>query len=507
MYPIDFFWRASARYPDRIAVRTPERDLTFAELAAQVTGLGAAFRAVDSQPQSRVAIGASNSVGHLVSLLATLAAGKTWVPLNPRNGTPELERIIDFTEPTIVVLDGAMRERLPNVNARVFQIDGRDGDGFEMVMAAHRDAVLPALDMSLESTQAIKFTGGTTGVPKGVMQPMRAWNSTILTQWHEFAFHADDRFLVSAPLTHGASTYVLAILGVGGSLVFPQGTAPAYLLDAIQHDGVTALFMPPTAIYALCDEQLRALRDVTKLRLLVYGAAPMPASKIRETQAIFGNVVATTYGQTEAPTVLTCLRPEYLADERNLGSVGRASMMTQVAIMDKSGALVAPGVEGEIVARGDLLMTGYWRMPKQTEETIIDGWLHTGDIGVFDERGFLFLKSRAREVIISGGFNVYPSDVEEALGRHEAIYDSAVIGLEDPKWGEMVHAAVQLRPGAQAAPEDIIQFVKAEIGSVKAPKLVHIFDSLPKSPVGKTLKTEVAEWIREKLRQAEESEK
>jgi len=490
MYPIDFFWRAAARHPERIAVRAPGIELRFATLAARVGALAAAFAGADPQPQSRVAIGAANGVEHLVALLATLAAGKVWVPLNPRNGTPELERVLAFTGPSIVVLDAPMRERLPGAPGRVVALEDID-----TLVHAHAGSPRPVLQLGLDATQAIKFTGGTTGVPKGVMQPMRAWNTTVLTQWHEFGFDADDSFLVSAPLTHGASTSVLAVLGAGGCLVFPPDTAAPVLLDCMAQEGVTSLFMPPTAIYALCAEQARAPRDVSALRLLVYGAAPMPPARIEEAQALFGEVIATTYGQTEAPTVLTCLRPDQLADPRNLGSVGRPSMATEVAVMDKDGRLLEPGEEGEIVARGDLLMTGYWQMPQQTAATIVDGWLHTGDVGMFDERGFLFIKSRVRDVIITGGFNVYPSDVEEVIGRHAAVYESAVVGIADEKWGEAVHAAVQLRPGATVSPEELIGFVKREIGSVKAPKVVHVFDTLPKSPVGKTLKDEVVRQI------------
>lgn len=492
MHPIDFFWRAAARHPGRTAVRSAAGELSFADLAARVGSLAAAFARIDPAPQSRLAIGAANSVDHLVALLAAVAAGKTWVPLNPRNGTPELERILAFTEPTIVVLDSAMRERLSVVNAAVVPLESI-GEHIQ----AHAGAPRPLLTVGLDAIQAIKFTGGTTGTPKGVMQSMRAWNTTVLTQWHEFGFNADDRFLVSAPLTHGASTYVLAVLGAGGGLVFPPDTAAPTLLDWIADAGVTSLFQPPTAIYALCAEQVRAPRDVASLRLLVYGAAPMPPARIQETQRLFGNVVATTYGQTEAPTVMTCMRPAQLADPRNLGSVGQPSMATRVAVMGKDGTLLGPDQEGEIVARGDLLMSGYWRMPELTAATIVDGWLHTGDVGAIDERGFLFLKSRMRDVIITGGFNVYPSDVEEAIGRHAAIYESAVVGIADDKWGEAVHAAVQLRPGASVTAEALIRFVKQEIGAVKAPKAVHIFDTLPRSPVGKTLKDEVARRIRE----------
>ncbi|MGZ5829584.1 MAG: class I adenylate-forming enzyme family protein, partial [Xanthobacteraceae bacterium] len=179
----------------------------------------------------------------------------------------------------------------------------------------------------------------------------------------------------------------------------------------------------------------------------------------------------------------------------NLTSAGRPSLFTDVGIMDADGNLLPPGEQGEIVARGDLVMTGYLNMPDKTAETIIDGWLHTGDLGVFDERGYLFLRDRLREVIISGGFNIYPSDVETVLSQHPAIAECAVVGIPDDHWGEAVHAAVEAKTNAKLDPDEIIAYVKKELGSVKAPKVVHVFASMPKSAVGKVLKTDIRDRI------------
>ncbi|MGH8806558.1 MAG: class I adenylate-forming enzyme family protein [Noviherbaspirillum sp.] len=496
MYPIHYFWRAVRHYPKREALKDGMRSYTFAELGELVGAVASALMARLPESDERIAIGAANSVEHVVALLSVLAAGKIWVPLNPRSGNPELARIVEVTEPGLLLLDAAMRERL-GLDAPTCMLDGPGADNIQVLAKPFLGQIPDLPEASRDAVQAIKFTGGTTGMPKGVMQPCRAWNATILTQWHEYGFGQDDRFLVSAPITHGASTYVLPILGAGGCLVLPGDTKPDTILDTVESDQITSLFLPPTLVYMLTEAQQRKVRKVQSLRRMIYGAAPMPASRIRETQRVFGPVITTTYGQTEAPTVITCMRPEEMLDERNVTSVGRPSPMTSVRITDAQGAPVPQGTPGEIWVRGDLVMTGYWRLPEETQKTIVDGWLKTGDIGLLDERNYLFLKSRSREVIISGGFNIYPSDVEAVLGMHPAVHEGVVFGIDHDKWGEAVHAVVQLRPGASAVPEEIIEFVKRELGSVKAPKVLHILDELPRSPVGKTLKTEVKKRVSE----------
>jgi fatty-acyl-CoA synthase len=189
------------------------------------------------------------------------------------------------------------------------------------------------------------------------------------------------------------------------------------------------------------------------------------------------------------------MRPSSFKDPLNRGSVGRCTWLSDMAIMSPDGKLLSEGETGEVVVRGHLVMTGYWRLPEKTAETIIDGWLHTGDVGLIDERGYLFLKDRIRDVIITGGFNIYPTDVENVLSQHPAVYECAVFGMPDEKWGEAVHAAVQLHPGAICEPEDLIAHVKTALGSVHAPKKIHFLDQLPRSSVGKVLKTAIRELL------------
>jgi fatty-acyl-CoA synthase len=492
MYPIDFLWRAAHRHPNRTAVVSPAGNLTFTALADEVLRRAAALTRIDPHPRSRVCVGANNSVDHLLTLLAMLAAGKVWVPLNPRNGDPELRRIVDFVQPSLVLADEEMLERLAGVPVPLRplgELTRHAGEAASVAFGPYSRG-----GVSVEDAQAIKFTGGTTGFPKGVIQPLRAWNTNIATQIYEFGFTPDDRYLVAAPITHGTSTYMLPLLGAGGALIFPERAKPDGLLDAASRHHATIFFAPPTLILALSEEQRRAPRALPGLRYLVYGGAPMRPEQIRDAQSAFGPVLCTTYGQTEAPQIVTFLPPAEMTGER-LASLGRPTLLTRVAILDKAGQPLKPGEEGEIAVRGGLVMSGYLNAEEETRKTLVNGWLRTGDAGLFDERGYLFLRDRIRDVIITGGFNVYPGDVEVVLSSHPAVADCSVVGVPDEKWGEAVHAAVQLRPGMTVDEGALVAFVKSELGSVKTPKHVHLFETLPRSAVGKVLKPAVRELI------------
>ncbi|CAN7301636.1 class I adenylate-forming enzyme family protein [Acidovorax sp. LjRoot194] len=513
MYPIDFFHRAARMYPQRTALIGGGQALTYTELAARVNAAACALQQLDATPGSRVGICAGNTVEHIVALLAVLAAGKVWVPLNWRNPAAELNRIIAFTDPSIVLAEPAHLGTLDLAGVKAVLALGQGGEGGEVgecgdiyatldvAAAAHTGQQPRPHGRSRDEAQAIKFTGGSTGVPKGVMQPYRAWVTTLVNQIHAFGFDADDRYLISAPVTHGTSTYLLPILAQGGCLVLPGSNKPAELLRSFREDGITTTFMPPTLLYMLVAEAHGERLQLPRLKHLIYGGAPMPPEKIRVVRDCFGPVLETTYGQTEAPQVVSVMRAEDFADEANWRSVGRQGLLTDMAIMSPEGALLPTGEAGEIVVRGDLIMNGYWKAPDKTAETIIDGWLHTGDRGYVDERGYLFLKDRLREVVITGGFNVYPIDVESVLDQHPAVHESAVFGIEDDKWGEAVHAAVQLKPGAQVSAQEIIAFAKEHLGSVKTPKAVHFYADLPRSVAGKvhkvTLKADITRLVRQ----------
>ena len=499
MYPIDFFYRAARLFPARIAIESSSEQISYADLAEKVAALAVVFQAYDSEPQSRVGICASNSVDHLVALLAVLAAGKTWVPLNPRSSATELNRIIEVTQPSILVADVKYLAVMSQGAAvHVLVTGGGDGThpGLRQLTAGYASQKPKPISAGMDAVQAIKFTGGSTGMPKGVMQPYRAWAATLINQIHAYRFDQDDRYLLAAPVTHGASTYVLPILAQGGCHILLDEVNPKAVLNAFRQQGVTTTFMPPTLIYMLMAEAGCDSEHFPALRHLIYGGAPMPTEKIKAVQRFFGPVLETTYGQTEAPQIVTFMSASEFTREENIASVGRMALVSDMAIMNPEGEILPTGEVGEIVVRGDLVMTGYWKMPDMTDQTIINGWLHTGDRGYLDARGYLYLRDRLREVIITGGFNVYPIDVENVLTQHPAVHESAVFGLDDDKWGEAVHAVVQLKLDQNVSEQDLIDFSKKELGSVKSPKHIYFYPNLPRSAVGKVqkdlLKTEVA---------------
>lgn len=497
MYPIDFFLRAAQRYPEKVALRGPgSHCMTFAALASRVNALACAMQACDPSEQSRVAICAGNHAEHVVALLATLAAGKVWVPLNVRSTASEIDRIINSVKPTIVIVDEKGAQLVASPDGATCWGMGQEGlPSIERLCQQHAGSKPSAITAGRDGTQAIKFTGGTTGAPKGVMQPYRAWNACIINQIQGWKLSEDDCYVVCAPVTHGTSTYVLPVLSQGGCLAFPEQNSPPEIAKAfVQYRG-TISFMPPTLIYMLMSDPGVTAEDFGSLRHLVFGGAPMPPEKVDMAIAFFGPRIGATYGQTEAPQIVTMIRPNELADPLNRGSSGVCTWLSDMAIMSPQGEFLPVGEKGEVVVRGDLVMTGYWQMPEKTAETIVDGWLHTGDVGYVDDRGYLYIKDRVRDVVITGGFNVYPVDVEDALSKHPAVYEACVFGLPHDKWGEAVHAAVQLKPDQTVSAVELMQYVKDLLGGVHTPKQIHFLEQLPRSSVGKVLKKDVKEKL------------
>ncbi|MDA0996664.1 MAG: AMP-binding protein [Proteobacteria bacterium] len=494
MFPVDHFFRAARRWPDRIAVQDGAREITYGELAAKANALAAAFQSIDAEPQSRVGICAYNTVEHLEAWLATFAAGKTWVPLNPRNGREELSRVVEVTAPTIAVVDEDCLDKLDcgGANRILGKTAGAGGGMPSLASLAKSFAGKAPLrpDISLDDLQAIKFTGGSSGTPKGVMQTYRVWNTCISSMLAELRLDQDDRHLLAVAMTHGTNTLIMPTFSVGGRQVFMGHGRPDTILDALEKFAVTTVFLPPTVIYMMLAEPGVERRKFPSLKHLIVGGAAIRPSELPQAMRIFNNAVETCFGQTEAPQIATIMRAEEWRDPANHASMGRATCLTRVEIMDPEGNILPAGQSGEIVLKGDLVMKGYYNMPDKTAETIIDGWLHTGDIGLIDERGYVFLKDRIRDVIITGGFNVYPSDVEAVMGRHPAVKECIVFGVPDLKWGEAVVAAVELHAGVEATGADIAAFVKQQLDSVKAPKIVHVVDELPRSGVGKVLRRE-----------------
>ena len=340
-------------------------------------------------------------------------------------------------------------------------------------------------------------TGGTTGKPKGVV--LTGHNIETMTALTLMSYPFDGRpvYLALAPLTHAAGVLCFPIMTLGGEIVIMPAPDLAEFLSLIGRHQVTHAFLPPTLIYLLLDHPGLAAADLTSLQCLWYGAAPMSPARLEQAIGAIGPVMGQLFGQTEAPMMISTLAPEdhlhtdgTLARER-FASAGQPTPLVTVAIMDDQGKLLPAGQRGEIVVRGPLVMAGYYQDPAATAEASRHGWHHTGDIGYLDAGNYLYIVDRAKDMIITGGFNVYSAEVEQALLAHPAVLDCAVIGLPDDKWGERVTAIIQPHPGQDVTDQDIRAFVKARLGSVKTPKQVEVWTDLPRSKLGKILKNDV----------------
>ncbi len=495
MAPVDNFFRAAALWPDRVAVEIAHADrieqISYATLAEMVRAVATGLQSIDPHPQSRVGICAYNHFEHLLGWLACFTAGKIWVPLNPRNGRDELDRIIDVTAPSVIMFDADCAEKFGDSTAHLISTRGdhqRANSRIYDLVDAFKGVVPHRYPALVDDLQAIKFTSGSTGMPKGVMQSYRVFNACIASMLVSFEFDADDRHLIVAPMTHGANTLIMPIFAVGGTQLFTDNSRPAGIINAIHTLRATTVYVPPTLLYMMMAEDHLDQADMSCLRHLIIGGAAIRPDMVAAAMPRFNHALETCFGQTEVPQIAVCMRASEWQDPQNHASTGRATLLTKIGIMGADGQFLGPDQMGEIVLAGDLVMPGYYKMPDKTAETIIDGWLHTGDIGYIDQRGYVFIKDRIRDVVVTGGFNVYPSDVEAVLGRHPAVRECVVFGVDDIKWGEAVHAAVELHDGAMVSADDVIGFVKQHLDSVKAPKTVHIVDNLPRSAVGKVLR-------------------
>ena len=495
MKPIEHLYHRADQSPNAIAIAGPGEPFTYRRLLGAVNALAAALQSLDPESGSRVGICARNTVEHLIALLATYAAGKVWVPLAPNNSRADLDRMIGATRPTLFVADESCLDRFTPTGAPLVlgktTIPPGDMPSVRGLIAEFNGGFPTIIARDEGDAQIIKFSGGSTGAPKPVVQSLRCVSAQIEGILACFELRADDVNLIAAPLTHGASCFVLPILLVGGRHVLLEEPKAPRVLDAIEKYAVTTVYAPPTLIYSMLDDPTVTTRNYGSMRHLIYSAAPMRPEQIREAQRVFGPVIETAYGQVEAPQIITAMRARELERDENLTSIGRQSPVAEVAIMAPTGELLPNGETGEIVVRGPLVMNGYLDRPDLTAQTIVDGWLHTGDLAMMDDRGYVYIRARLRELINTGGFKVFPGDVEAVLAKHPAVAECSVFGAPDEKWGEAVHAAVRLADGAAVSAGELIDFVKAELGSVKAPKTIHFVAELPRNAAGKVSRAAV----------------
>ncbi|MBW2215543.1 MAG: SDR family NAD(P)-dependent oxidoreductase, partial [Deltaproteobacteria bacterium] len=349
---------------------------------------------------------------------------------------------------------------------------------------------LVAPDIRPEDLNTIIYTGGTTGRPKGVRQPYRSAAYMTMVQMAEWEWPEEMRFLIATPLSHAAAAFVVPTLQRGGAFVALQGFTPDLFFDAIEQHKITSTFLVPVMIYPLLDHPRAATADLSSLETLFYGASPMSPARLEEGVEKWGQIFFQCFGQSEAPMALTHLKKadHDLSKPGRFASCGRPSPWVHLSLLDENNEPVAEGEAGEICVRAPLVMEGYNGLPEQTAEAFAGGWLHTGDVGRFDDEGFLHIVDRKKDMIVTGGFNVFPSEIEDVISAHPAVAQVAVVGVPEEKWGEAVKAVVILRPGHEGTEElaaELKAAVKEAKGAVQSPKSVDFVTSIPLSPLGK----------------------
>ncbi|MEJ2716727.1 MAG: AMP-binding protein, partial [Deltaproteobacteria bacterium] len=347
------------------------------------------------------------------------------------------------------------------------------------------------VEIDPEDLVGIYYTGGTTGKPKGVMLSHRAWVYTVLIEMVDFGFGWEEVFAFLTPLTHAGGCLMLPVLLRKGRAVILDHFDPKSFLETVEKEGVTATYLVPTMIYILLDYPELKSYDLSSLRNIIYGASAIAPERLKQAVTTFGPILTQLFGQTEAPMAISALsREEHVIDDPErekqiFASAGRPTFHALVKILDEEGTAVKRGEPGEIVVRCANMMHGYFKNPEATAETIKNGWLHTGDIAKQDEEGFLYIVDRKKDMIVSGGFNIFPREIEDTLFEHPAIKAAAVIGVPHEKWGEEVKAIVVLHEGKTASEEELIRFVKERKGSLLAPKSVEFWNEIPLTNLGK----------------------
>jgi acyl-CoA synthetase (AMP-forming)/AMP-acid ligase II len=501
---IDYFDRGADLFPGRDCLHDGTRGWTYADVRVTTHRVANGLLAAGLGKGSKAAVYSPNHASAYAALLGIVRAGVTWAPVNARNALDENLYILGNTDVEFLFYHSSFESVLPRIReacpkiANVVCID----KGFEDWIAPFAERA-PDLGDDPDEVAFLASSGGTTGRPKGVQITNRNIETLNAIFWACMPVTAPPVHLMVAPMTHAAGVCSFPLLPFGGTNIFMGTTDPGAILAAIEKHRVTHIYMPPTLIYMLLAHPDARKHDYSSLKNLVYASAPMSIDKLVEAIEVFGPVLTQTYGQAEACMICTFFSPtdhiEALSGNKRerLASCGKATPLMRVEVMDEGGAILPRGERGEVVVRGGLVMKGYYNNRPATEEASAFGWHHTGDIGVIDEDGFVYIVDRKKDMIISGGFNVFPSEVEQVLWSHPAVQDCAVIGVPDKKWGEAVKAVVELKPGVLVEGAELIALARERLGGVKAPKSVDFVATLPRSPVGKVLKKTLREpyWV------------
>jgi acyl-CoA synthetase (AMP-forming)/AMP-acid ligase II len=512
MNTVEFLQISSAVVPDRealVEVGGANKRLTYAEMYPAVVRLANALQGLGIERGQKVAVMSVNSADYVVTYYACAMLGVTFVPLNYRAKDEELAHMLNVSQSIAIFVSERYLDLVDRIRPSLqytqhfIAYDARATryQQYELLLAGAGDDE-PWVEIDDADATILIFTSGTTALPKGVVLTYLDLTAYVTNTMAPADPEVHEKTLVSAPFFHiaGATAMMSSIWG-GRTLVILPAFTPESWLQAVDQEKATHAFVVPTMLKRIMDVPDFARYDLSSLSLITYGAAPMPYEVVRRACDVFppkGIGLMNAYGQTESTSTLTFLAPDdhdlstdAEARERRLRSVGRPMPDVEIGIMDERNRLVTAGQEGEICVRSDRVMKGYYKQEDATSVAIIDGWLHTGDVGMVDEAGYLFITGRKKDLIIRGGENISPGEIENVLEEHPAIEEAAVIGVPDTEWGEVVKAVVVLKPGARLTLPELTEYAKKRLASFKAPEYLAIVDELPRNPMGKVLKTDL----------------
>ncbi len=492
--------RSAASDPERpaIALGTTVR-CSYAELARRSATLAGHLRdRFGLGPGERVALAMANGPAFLELIYACWHGGLGAVPINAKLHPAECRYILEHSGARLCLASDKLAAAIAPQVADLATLEALIDIGTPAEPSSDYRALLAGepVDMVAQGPDDLAwlfYTSGTTGRPKGAMLTHRNLLAMTLSYFVDVDPVAPgDCILHAAPMSHGSGLYNLPHVAVGALNVVPESGQfdPPEIFELLRHHAGAAMFAAPTMVKRLIEHPAAAGADARNLKTVVYGGGPMYVEDLKRAMARFGDRFVQIYGQGESPMTITA-HPRH---EARLASVGRAHTVVEVRVADAQGRGLPAGELGEVLVRGDSVMLGYWNDPEATAETLRGGWLHTGDMGALDEDGFLTLKDRSKDVIISGGANIYPREIEEVLLRHPAVLECAVVGRPHPEWGEEVIAFVVTRPGRRAEPAELDALCLERIARFKRPRGYRFVEALPKNNYGKVLKTELREW-------------
>jgi long-chain acyl-CoA synthetase len=501
----DVIYRQALLRPEQEAFIYGTERVTFAEFNNRVNSLIHALWSMRVKKGDVLGVLSWNCLEYIDVYGAALKGGFIISPFNARLKANELDYLINYSEantlfvgPELLELANSLRSHLPKVEHYI------SFEGFAHDMICHRDLLTtyskeePDIQVEEDDPIFIIYTSGTTGVPRGALYTHRCSMEETRNKALDKALEPGDTYVLIMPLFHIVTSEMLIFFFVGGKSIIVKFFDPAAILRIIQEEKATDTFIVPThlaSILALPDLQEY---DFSSLKRITYGGSPMPLELLKKGMKYCGPIFFQAYGQTESGPSITHLRKEshqiamdFPEEQQVLTSCGQPCISTHLRIIDDKGNDVEPGEIGEITVQSRHNMVEFWHKPKDTQATIVDGWLYTGDMGYYDENGFIYIVDRKRDMIISGGENIYSREVEEVISRHPSVQEVAVIGIPDPYWVERVHAVVTVKQGINLTADEVVTFCKQRLAGYKAPKSAEIIDSLPKNPTGKILKKEL----------------